>query len=104
MYISDGWLWFWSLVFVGLVWLLFRARKQIRCLRYCYLSMSEWTYQHLDGIRAYYLDAYGRDDTLDDLAEFDKKWAEEVKENAAAMRRAGIPPLTTSDHQYALEE
>lgn len=90
MYIAK-----WILISGGLllVWLVLAVRtmwRQIRCLRYCYIDMSDWAEEQLSMAA-----------TDSDYARFAVgEWGQKVDHHARLMRRVRLSPVDRDDKRY----
>lgn len=93
-----------ALTLTGLLLLCWRLGKQVRSLRFCFLSFSDWTHKEMSENRDYLVEKYGAENISTDITKFERKWAEQLKYTDQVMERAGLSRLSNEDKWYALED
>ena len=94
------------LLMVALVlefFLLFRLWKQIRCLKFCYVEISDWGVDKLEDVRAHYIQKEGEERIYRPLKHYSESWNGKNEELKSTMRRAGLRPPNLTDLMYPLE-
>ncbi|MGI9415226.1 MAG: hypothetical protein ACR2PM_16235 [Hyphomicrobiales bacterium] len=86
-----------------LFFLVFRLWKQVRCLKFCYIEISDWSVDTLEDIRAHYLEADGETGVYRPLRHYSDGWHGKNDELKRMMKRAGLRPPNLSDLMYPLE-
>lgn len=103
MYLTPWKLWAVGIGFAWLVRALWRASRRVRCLRYCYIEISDQYVGVLDEL----LDSpeSSIEGIRSQLSRYKKEWGARIDEHAAMMRRADVPPFDKASHaRYALED
>jgi hypothetical protein len=104
VYIPLFWVFGAGAVMALLLYLVVRQAKKSRCLRYCYLEMSDWAGSHSGDTARLCRDELG-DDTPDLLVDGPAEWKKLVKDHFSIMKRAGIyRPASKGIYQYVLED
>ena len=90
-------------IFIVLLLLVYRLWKQIRCLKYCYVEISDWGVDTLEDIRAHYSETDGETGVYRPLRNYGEAWNAKNDELKRMMKRAGLRPPNLSDLMYPLE-
>lgn len=89
---------FWALVFY-----VFRLRKRLRCLGYCYIALGDWGINRLIEERDYYIDQHGRHLTPFTLLEVEDKFKYELESHRRLFAEVGLKPPGQRELGYLLE-
>jgi hypothetical protein len=86
-----------SALLIGGVILIFRQRRELQCLRYCWLDMSDWTARHLNEERAVAIDLFGDQKVPFVILENEKEWGKRVDYQAQIMKRNNVTMPTQEE-------
>jgi hypothetical protein len=90
---------FWLLLF----WIV-RLRRQVRCLHYCYVNMSDWGIDRLKAEREDYKRVHGEHLTPFTLLNAERDWKIQADTCAAMMKRAGVSVPRDNHFHYVMED
>ena len=88
---------------VALLIILWRAGKQIRALRYCFMHFSDAVKREIDENK-YLLDQPDAKVIAGVLESFNRTWGQELDWTRGVMARANLSWFSDSDKNYALED
>lgn len=89
---------FWLLVFAGI-----HLGRQVRCLHYCFIGISDWGIDKLKEVRDCYIAEHGKDNTPFFLLDVEKEWKEEIEFYADLLKRVRLRVPTNNHIRYFLE-
>jgi hypothetical protein len=88
---------FWLLLFLGLMW-----RRQVRCLHFCFIGISDWGINKLQEVRDYYIEEHGRDNSP--FLDIEKEWKAKIDYYAGLQKRASIRVPKDNHIDYIMED
>jgi hypothetical protein len=88
---------FWLLLF----WVV-RLRRQVRCLHFCFIGISDWGIGKLREVLDYYNMEYGREHSP--FLDTEKQWQTRIDYYVDMLRRARVRVPADNHIQYASED
>ena len=76
-----------------------RKERQIRCLHYCFVTISDWAIRRLKETRDDYVREHGRGNTPNYLLNVERDWEAEIDVLMNMMRKVGID-LSKDHHEF----
>lgn len=89
---------FWALVFY-----VFRLRRQVRCLHYCFIGISDWGIDRLDQATEYYIREHGHHNTPYILLNAHADWDQKSKYYINLTLDAGVRVPKDNHIHYVIE-
>ena len=90
---------FWILL--TLLWI---SRRQVRCLHFCFVGISDWGINKLQEVRDDYIKEHGRDNTPFKLLNVEKEWKAKLDFYASLQKRASIRVPKDNHINYIIED
>jgi hypothetical protein len=87
---------FWLLVFRVI-----RLRRQIRCLHYCFVSISDWGIESVKEVVNYYIEQDGRDNSP--FLDLEENWGTKIDHYYGMLKRARVH-IPANHYDYVLED
>lgn len=89
---------FWILVLY-----VFRLRKRLRCLGYCYIGLGDWGIKKANDARDYYIDKHGEHLTPFILLRADEEFENLLQNHRRMFSKVGLSPPGQRELNYVLE-
>jgi hypothetical protein len=90
---------FWVLLF----WVI-QLRRQVRCLQFCFVGISDWAIDKLRQVRDDYIADRGRHQTPFTLLEVEKEWGEKIKFFLGMLKRVRVRFRRTTTFTPSIRE
>lgn len=90
---------FWILVF-----LVFRLRRQVRCLHFCYVGISDWGIERLSQERDDYIRTHGQQFTPFTLLHVERDWKVKADYYGLMQIRAGVRVPKDNHINFVMED
>jgi len=86
-----------------LVWYVFRLRRRLRCLGFCYISLGDWGINRLIEAKDYYIDVHGQHVTPFILLEAEQQFQYQLENHRRYFKEVGLEPPGQRELNYPLE-
>lgn len=90
--------------FCALVFYVFRLRKRLRCLGYCYIDMGDWGMGKIIEARDYYIDTHGEHVTPFILLEAEEQFQHKLTYHRQMFGQIGLTPPGQKEMNYIIED
>jgi hypothetical protein len=89
---------FWALMFY-----MFRLKKRMRCLGYCYIDIGDWGIGKLIETKEYYISSHGEHVTPFLLLEAEEQFQHKLTHHRKMFGEIGLTPPGLREQYYILE-
>ena len=86
----DGWHWTLIFIILALIYWTVRLRRQVRCLHYCFVGISDWGIEKLDEVKTAYIVDQGEKNLLSVLRDANQEWQTESSQFSRQIRETGV--------------
>lgn len=86
----DAWHWILIFIILALIYWTVRLRRQIRCLHYCFVGISDWSIEKLDEVKTGYVVDQGEKNLLSVLQDANQEWQAKITQFSRQIRETGV--------------
>lgn len=86
----DAGHWVLIVVTLALAYWTVRLRRQVRCLHYCFVGISDWGIEKLDEVKTAYVVDQGEKNLLSVLRDASQEWQAKITHFSRLIKEAGV--------------
>jgi hypothetical protein len=86
----DAWHCILIFLILALIYWTVRLRRQVRCLHYCLVGISDWGIEKLDEVKNAYVVDQGEENLLSVLRDANQEWQTKITQFSRQMRKTGV--------------